>query len=217
MYDVGPGFQSLSFAEIFVLFILSGRLAWKPLFMNLNDYLSEKGQAPKGTTKDWLFFCRLEVKSGNLWAGDPNLPNADDGLVVQVPVGTYVVEGIGMPFGTDRVVSRLRVRLESATDLKPGKELGETGTDSGAIGVCDLTPFEEAYKIDGGADKIQEVIDACRESHGILRFPDFTECIMPFVATGSDGNGPVIEVLSAQKLVGIELPFMDENFEAYEA
>lgn len=55
--------------------------------MNLKDYLSRRGKAPKGKTKEWLFFCELAVKSGKLWAGDPNLPNEDDGYAAKVPRG----------------------------------------------------------------------------------------------------------------------------------
>ena len=88
------------------------------------DYLTGKGPASDGKTNDWLFFSKTDVMSGKLWAGDPNLPNADDGCVVEVPRGTYVVEGIGMDFHGDRVVSRLRVRLESAANPTLGDEAG---------------------------------------------------------------------------------------------
>jgi hypothetical protein len=180
--------------------------------MNLKEYLSQKGKAPKGKTKDWLPFCTLDVKTGRLWAGDPHLPNADDGCVVKVPRGKYVVEGIGLPFGRDRVVSRLRVRLESAPDPKPGKELGDTGTDSAMIGVCEIAAFEAAYKKEGGADRVQEAIDSqTGKGFGILTVPEFPDAIMPFVPTGSDGNGPVLALMSGGKVVGIELPFMDED------
>jgi len=54
--------------------------------MNLKEYLSQKGKA-KGKTKDWLPFCELDVKNGKLWAGDPFLPNEDDGCAVKVPRG----------------------------------------------------------------------------------------------------------------------------------
>jgi hypothetical protein len=179
--------------------------------MNLKDYLSKKGQTPKGKT-DWLFFCNMEVKSGKLWAGDPNLPNEDDGCAVEVPSGVYVVEGIGMRFGRDRVVSRLRVRLNSASTPILGDEIGETGTDSATIGVCDIAAFEDAYKKDGGADAVQDAIDALDgEDFGVLEVPKFPDAIMPFVPTGSDGTGPVHVLTSGGKCVGIELAFMEED------
>src|SRR3954468_23171775 len=101
--------------------------------MKLKDFLSKKVKVPKAKVTDWLPFCTLDVTSGSLWAGDPHLANADDGHVVIVPVGRYLVEGIGAAMGRSRVVSRLRVRLASAEDPTVGGELGETGTDSAMI------------------------------------------------------------------------------------
>jgi hypothetical protein len=179
--------------------------------MNLKDYLSKKDKAAKGKT-EWLYFCNIDVKSGKLWAGDPNMPNEDDGCAVEVPNGTYVVEGIGMRFGRDRIVSRLRVRLGSASNPTLGDEIGETGTDSAMIGVCDITAFEDAYKKDGGADAVQDAIDALDgEDFGILEVPKYPDAVMPFVPIGSDGGGPVHALMLDGKCVGIELPFMDEN------
>jgi len=117
-----------------------------------------------------------------------------------------------MAFGRDRVVSRLRVRLKTAKNLKLGKEMGEAGTDSGTIGVCEIDAFEAAYKKEGGADHVQEAIDSLMGGDvGILKVPNFPDAIMPYVPTGSDGGGPVFAVMSNGKRVGIELPFMDED------
>ena len=103
----------------------------------------------------------FEYPSGDhgvlLRAGDPHLANADDGCVVKVPRGKYVVEGIGLAWGRDRIVSRLRVRLEGAKNLKPGKEVGDTGTDSAMIGVCDSKAFDKAIGPDAG-EEVQEAI-----------------------------------------------------------
>ena len=183
--------------------------------MNLKEYLSQKGKA-KGKTKDWLPFCTLNVKTGKLWAGDPHHPHADDGCVAKVPSGRYVVEGIGLACGRDRVVSRLRVRLQSAKNPTLGKELGIAGTDSGTIGVSEIAAFKAAFnkvsETEGGADEIQESIESqAAEGLGIITLSDFPDAIMPFVPTGSDGSGSVFALMSGGKCVGIELPFMDED------
>jgi hypothetical protein len=179
--------------------------------MNLQEYLSNPSEPSEDKT-DWLHFCTLEVKSGKLWAGDPNLPNEDDGYAAEIPNGTYVVEGIGMPFDEDRIVSRLRVRLQTAPNPTLGDELGETGTDSATIGVCDIAPFEAAYLEEGGADSVQEAIDALDgECFGILKVPEYPDAIMPFVPIGSDGGGPVYALMSGGRCVGVEIPFMDEE------
>src|SRR5438876_132954 len=112
-----------------------GHFAPHTNFMNLKQYLSQKGKA-KGKTKAWLPFCTLDVKTGKLWAGDPHHPL--DRCVVKVPPGRYVVEGIGLAWGRDRIVSRLRVRLKTVKNPTIGKELDYTGTDSGMIGVCEI-------------------------------------------------------------------------------
>ena len=181
--------------------------------MNLKDYLSKKGKAQKGKTKDWLSFCTLDVTTGSLWAGDPRLPNAEDGCVVKVPRGRYVIEGIGLALRRDRLVSRLRVRLQSAKKPKLGKEVGTAGTDSAMIGVCDIKAFNKAIGSDS-EEEVQEVIEAqTGDGFGIITIRKFPGTAMPFVPTGSDGIGPVIALMSGQKCVGIELPFMDEEQE----
>jgi hypothetical protein len=178
--------------------------------MSLHDYLSAKGKPPQGKTKDWLSFCTLTIKSGALWAGDPHLANADDGCIVKVPEGKYVVEGIGLGIERNRIVSKLRVRLEGTENLKAGKAVGETGTDSAMIGVCEIDAFEAAYKKKGGAEKIQQaIVSQTRKGFGFLTVSAFPDTMMPFVPIGSDGSGPVFGLMSKGKCVGIELPFMD--------
>ena len=178
--------------------------------MNLKDYLAGKGKEAK--TEDWLEFCTLDVKSGSLWAGDPHLANSEDGCVVEVPPGKYVVEGIGMPLMGGRVVSRLRVRLQSEDHPELGEEVGEAGTDSALIGVCDIEAFDEACGEDAG-DEVQEAIESqTGDGYGIIKLEKFPGAVMAFVPTGSDGGGPVFELLSASgKCVGMELPFTDDE------
>jgi len=179
--------------------------------MNLKDYLSKKGKAPKGKTEEWLPFCKLDVTTGSLWSGDPHLANADDGCVAKVPKGRYVVEGIGLAAGRDRIVSRLRVRLESVQSPILGRELGDTGTDSAMIGVCDIKAFDKACGPDAG-EEVQEAIEAqTGNGFGVINIRRFPGAVMPFLPVGSDGGGPVFALTSGGKCVGIELPFMDEQ------
>jgi hypothetical protein len=180
--------------------------------MNLKDYLSNKGKAPKGKTKTWMRFCTLDVATGALWGGDPHVANADDGCVVKVPPGRYAVEAIGLACGRrDRVVARLRVRLASVKNPVLGKEIGETGTDSAMIGVCDIKAFDAACKPDSG-DEVQEAIEAqTDDGFGIITFKKFPGAVMPFIPTGSDGSGPVFALMSGARRIGMELSFMDDN------
>jgi len=91
-----------------------------------------------------------------------------------------------------------------------GKKLGETGTDSATIGVCEISAFEAAYKKKGGPDAVQKAIDSQMEGFGVVTVPKFPGAVMPFVPTGSDGTGPVFALMSGKRCVGIELVFMNE-------
>ncbi|NBV25410.1 MAG: hypothetical protein EBS05_26285 [Proteobacteria bacterium] len=179
--------------------------------MNLRDYLSRKGKAPKGKPKGWLYFCHLDVSTGTLWAGDPNIADATDGCVVEVPSGKYVVEGIGKTFNAARLVSKLRARLECIENPVVGDAVGDTGTDSAMIGICDIKAFEAACGPDSG-EEVQEAIESqTGTGFGIVTIEKFPGAVMPFVPTGSDGSGPVFALISDGKCVGIELSFMEED------
>lgn len=162
--------------------------------MNLADYLSRKSKVTDPERTDWLSFCALEVRTSALWAGDPYVANAEDGCVVQVPAGNYLVEAIGRSIDRhrDRAVARLRVRLESVHKPEVGEEVGKTGTDHSMIGVCDIGAFNSACR-EGNAEAVQEEIEsqADGEDFGIIELTQFPGAVMPFIPTGSDGSGPV--------------------------
>ena len=182
--------------------------------INLKDFLSKPDKTKADKPKGWLHFCTLEVTSGALWAGDPHLANAEDGCVVKVSKGKYIVEGIGGSLGSDRVVSKLRVRLESVQQPTIGEEIGDAGTDSAMIGVCDIKAFDAACGAESG-DEVQEAIEEeTAERFGIITIETCPGAVMPFVPTGSDGRGPVFALIYGGKCVGIELPFMDEDEKA---
>lgn len=185
--------------------------------MNLQDFLSNKGSDPKGKETDWLYFSTLTIKSGQLWAGDPHTPGAAHGCVVKLAPGQYIVEGTGMVSEGDRIVARLRVRLEGSENPTLGKSLGDTGTDSAMIGVCDIKAFEKIFDQDN-EEEVQEAIEEqTGTGFGVMKFKDHPDAIMPFVPTGSDGTGPVFALMSGRKQVGIELPFdLEEEAESDE-
>jgi hypothetical protein len=66
--------------------------------------------------------------------------NEEDGCLLKLPAGKYVVAAQGKDFNGFCVVGRLRVypKVLRADRLKTVRAIGETGTDSAAITVCDL-------------------------------------------------------------------------------
>lgn len=179
--------------------------------VDLMEFLAGKGKLPKGSSTAWLPFCSIDVKAGALWAGDPHLANADDGCVVQVTKGNYQVEGVGAIMGRNRVVCKLRVRLTTESNPELGEEVGETGTDSAMMGVCDIEAFDAACGPDNG-DIVQEAIESqTGEGFGIITISLFPGAVMPFVPTGSDGGGRVRALVASAKCVGIHLSFTEEE------
>jgi hypothetical protein len=180
------------------------------LNVKLSEFLSGKGRFPAGKTAQWLQFCTLHVTTGSVWAGDPYLANAVDGCVVKVPHGKYLVEAVGLKNGRYRVVSRLRVRLATAANPELGKEVGQTGTDSAMIGVCDIKAFDADFAQES-SEAVHEAVQAQTESgFGIVKAKRRPGAVMPCVPTGSDGSGPVFALVASGRLVGIQLNLMEE-------
>ena len=181
------------------------------LATNLKDYLASKSWARLGERTKWLPICTLDVTTGALWAGDPHLANKDDGCVVHVPPGVYRVEGIGTKSGPGRAVARLRVCLDSVKKARLGKKVGDTGTDSAMIGICDIDAFDTACGADTG-DAVQTAIEAQTENgFGVITLGQYPGAIMPFVPTGSDGSSPVRALMADRRCVGIDINFEAES------
>jgi len=147
----------------------------------------------------WYKFTTLEISSGKIWAGDPQYGIADDGCVIDVEPGTYLVECDGVPYRCS-AVTKLRVRLESVAKPKKGKKVGETVTDSCAMGVSDVQTLTKLENDDFWPD-----------GFGIVTAPNQPLAAMPFVPMGSDGGGPIYALMSGKRVVGIQLPFTGEE------
>jgi hypothetical protein len=188
--------------------------------VKLKAYLAKGKEAPpKGPTSKettWMFVERLVVSTGKLWIGDPRMSWAecrnDEGCTLKLPNGTYVVEAKAQEFGAPRLVTRLRAYLDEAEDLKPGKEIGEAGTDSGQMGVCDpkllMAAFAAAFEND--EDQILDSLESAFDDHcGIYRPKPKTDGCIVYVPSGfGDGGGPVLELRSGRRTVGFETKFI---------
>jgi hypothetical protein len=92
-----------------------------------------------------------------------------------------------------------------------GDEVGDTGTDSAMIGVCDIGAFDAACAGDSG-EGVQDAIQSQTElGFGVIKMDQFPGAIMPFVPVGSDGGGPVLSLMFQGEYVGIQLQFIDDE------
>jgi hypothetical protein len=184
--------------------------------VKLADYLenTKRGDPPVGTVgveSDWLEVGSFEVTTGSLWAGDPYVCNAEDGYVVKVPAGSYLVQAKAMDFAGRKLVSRMRVVHHAAGNPALGKEVGETGTDTAMIAVCDIEALVAA--VAGDHDRFLELVTGHDYKEcGIVEFKLKKVVSMPYVTTGSDGGWPVFELRAGRRRVGIELEFMPPGF-----
>lgn len=183
--------------------------------MNLEEYLrASKDGFPNGDVKgvpsEWMPVTSIAVTAGTLWAGDPWVCNEEDGCVVEVPNGVYTIEAQGYDFDGIRVIGRARARLAAATEAVLGEELGEAGTDSAMIAICDIAAVDEAIGDDG--DSFQDRIEAYDfQDFGVFRASMTGDIELAYVSSGfGDGWGPVYSLWDGDECVGIELDFLYE-------
>ena len=178
---------------------------------DLGRFLSGKMPLPSSERTEWLELCTVEVTSGRLWIGDPLLANEEDGCVATVPAGRYTVEGIGFLSDRTRTVYSVRARLKSAASFQVGAQVGETGTDCGMVGICDIGAFDAACK-DGAEvqDELEE--KTSRAGFGCITFRKYRGAVMAFVPSGDgDGCGPVRALLESGTRIGIQHNFYGDE------
>ena len=188
--------------------------------MKLEAYLAKGKEAPpKGPTgkeTDWMLVDRLMISSGKMWIGDPGFSWAecreDGGCMLKLANGTYLVEAKAQEFGAPRLVTRMRAYLDGAENLKLGKEIGEAGTDSGQIGVCDPKLLMEAFAaaFDNDEDQVLESLEsAFDDACGVYRpKPKAGGCIVYVPSGFGDGGSAVFELRAGGRTVGLETEFI---------
>src|SRR5438874_8255237 len=117
--------------------------------MTIDEYWAKsKGRFPKagvaGVESEWMDAGTLRVTEGKLWAGDPQMMDANHGCIVCAPKGIYRVQVKGMDFKGHKRSARVRAFLKSIAKPTLGKSFGQTGTDSGWIGLCDYPTYQKA-------------------------------------------------------------------------
>jgi hypothetical protein len=184
-------------------------------FMKIEDYLAgdfpgEVKRGDVGTESSWLEFCNLLVRGNKVHAVDASYAaDGQEGCMIDLRPGKYHVQVKAMAYGNDVRMSRLRV-IWPGSEPTAGPEIGQTGTDTGNVGVYDFDIFAKAWGNDNNAswDKISPAIESA-DMHGIAVLDDATGAIMPFVRSGfGDGTFPVNELLQNGSRVGFEICFM---------
>ena len=184
--------------------------------MTLEEYLNAGSQGiPKGGVKgvpsEWLPVAEITVSHGSLWAGDPYVCDGEDGCMIDVPNGDYIVEAQGYDFDGIRIIGRARARLASASDVLMGEMVGDTGTDSALIAICDMGSVDAA--VAGDNDGFQAFIDEYDfQRYGVIQFQMKGEIAIPYVNSGfGDGTGPMYRLMAGDRCVGLELDFVCDD------
>jgi hypothetical protein len=183
----------------------------------LNLLAGEEIPGPKVTRElGWFVVGKLPLPSGRLWIGDPGFSwaelNDGDYGQVDLPPGEYYVLAYVVEMEKANVIARLRVSLTNDADLERGAAIATAGTDSAAIGVCDGAELWKAFQDRFGDDEdspVEFLEDFPFEPCGYLRPNGDQGAALIYIGTGSDGGGPVFELLKQGERVGVEIPFVE--------
>lgn len=188
--------------------------------MSIQDYFGQStGDFPPAKTPGvpgpWLDLCTLHLPHGRLWAGDPWLANDQDGVVIKVKPGTYRVQVMGMDFEGHRRIARVRLFEESASSCQTIKTAHSVSVDMGMLGICDIHAMNHAVEPDHYEDFIEDLNKVTDEDiAGCIAFEyasnRFEMVLLP--AGIGDGQYDVLELKSHDKMIGMEIEFLPEDF-----
>jgi hypothetical protein len=137
------------------------------------------------------------------------IPDEDQGIVVNVPAGTYTVRFAVLDYGADWRVSRLLIGADPG--LRRGAMIGRTWTDTGKTAICDPDVLGPAWGSDWEASyaRIAPALEG-DEPIGVAEFDVALGAVIPFVESGfGDGEYPVRElVTSTEERMGVEVQFI---------
>lgn len=180
------------------------------------SFLSRLFGKPKHSYKesDWVRFAAVPVSSGKMWIGDAGFaPNESDGLVLEVPPGTYevFVKRARFSWG-ESLNTRMRARLVG-TQPTLGEAVGETWSDMATQSVCDFDLYREAVGGDWDAywEQAEEHV-MIEGEHGSYQPQKGT--VLAFCTSGrGDGTFPVVALKDGDRLCGVEIEFLNPEDE----
>ena len=167
------------------------------------------GAGVVGEEGGWLAVGLLEVPKGRLLAVDVCMFNEEDGATVDVPPGTYVVEGRAMDFEGHLRVSRMRAYLRG-TNPALGDAVGEAGTDSGMIAIGDIADIDG--RVAGNdTETFAEMLFEVTVEGGEVQSLDVNGHTVTYAVCESgfgDGGYPVFALVDGGRTVGVEVEFI---------
>lgn len=185
--------------------------------MTISEYLADSiadlpAPGTTGIENDWLPVTTLFVTHGSLWAGDPHTVDAEQGVLIEVPNGQYAFEAKGMDFAGRRAVSRIRASPIGVQAMSLGRHIGDTGTDTGMIAVCDLRALNNVVQEQG--EVFQEtVMNHSYQLSGEIHVAIGPGFDLPYVAVAfGDTGAKAFELQSDDSCVGFELEFLASDY-----
>ncbi|MBX9694961.1 MAG: hypothetical protein K2Z81_21430, partial [Cyanobacteria bacterium] len=156
----------------------------------------------------WFSVDQLDVRRNSLWAGDPCCMNKADGCLVEVQNGKYIIEAQGYDLEGVHTIGRARVRMQSPKPFSVGRKIGEVGTDSAVVAICDMNCLDEVIGNDN--DSFQSFIEITDwQPYGSLLYNGVQ---ITYVASGiGDGTGPARSVKADADCIGMELDFICDS------
>ena len=172
----------------------------------------------KGVFSTWLSCGTVPIIGGALQFVELRvlgLRGEEEHECVEVPVepGQFVVEFRGVKYGCDGRIAAMRVFAVGATP-KRGKKLKEIPVDLGGIAVVDIGAVHQSMKEKQAIHEkwMEKILYGDDESLiGVCVWrPTKTEIL--YVDGGfGDGTYPVYQLVSARKVVGLEIEFISEG------
>jgi hypothetical protein len=183
--------------------------------VTLAEYLDAATEGSKphrgmsGTESDWLPLSDFELRGGRLQLLESRVAgNAEEGIILPAPAGRYLIEGKAVTYGTDRRLSRLRVRPadDDTSRYALGEQAGTIGVDFGGLAVADVDLLATWAAADD--DAYQDWSYAFSfdrdETAGVFDCPAAGTRVAFAEAGFGDGSYPVFYLLRGGQRVGLE-------------
>ncbi|MFN2567619.1 MAG: hypothetical protein ABR499_21705 [Gemmatimonadaceae bacterium] len=185
-------------------------------FMTLSEFLARPSveRAPRkgaaGSESAWLTLHDFHLRGRRVQILDARHAGKDgEGIIVPARPGEYVIEARVMTYGSERRISRLRMRAWDATCVL-GERVGSVATDSGAVAICDVD------RLAAWASANDDDFLNWREAFSHDRVGDAGEyacepagTVVAYAASGfGDDTYPVFYSVSGGRPVGVEVEFI---------